>query len=197
MGCGHTGASQGPGLVPNWIHRPVREYANSSGDALQPAGASVSASTQRPPAASTSGYADRTSLRRSGTNKSTYRGKSAARSDGELMGMSVPGMRRDCLAGDASATEGRSERSMPARVSTATAREAAPYPRTRSPDSRAVVSQSRSRTESDSTRRWSLPTMLASRMPACASRASSASTDRSALDGPSASRPAASRTVPP
>ena len=69
---------------------------------------SVSASTQRPPAASTSGNAARTSASRSGTNSSTASGRLAASWAGSATGMSVPGIRRPCLAGEASTTAGSS-----------------------------------------------------------------------------------------
>ena len=76
---------------------------------------SVSTSTQRPPVASTRGNAARTSVSRSARNSSTASGWSALSRCGLTTGMSVPGIRRPCLAGEASATAGNSVRSTPAR----------------------------------------------------------------------------------
>ena len=83
------------------------------------------ASTQRPPAASICGRAARTSAVRSETNSSTTSGRAATSASGEMIGMSVPGIRRPCLSGEASATAVSRLASRPATRSRATARDAA------------------------------------------------------------------------
>ena len=87
---------------------------------------SVAASTHRPPAPSTSGKVARTSASRSGTKSSTASGRLAASWAGSATGMSVPGIRSPCLAGEASITAGRRSRSTCAWHNSATARDAAP-----------------------------------------------------------------------
>ena len=79
----------------------------------------------RPPPASIWGRAARTSAARSETNSSTTSGRAATSASGAMIGMSVPGMRRPCLSGEASATAVSRLASSPATRSRATARDAA------------------------------------------------------------------------
>ena len=65
-----------------------------------------------------------TSGKRSGSVRSTRSGFAASSSSGDTIGMSVPGIRLPCLAGDASATAASNRESIPARVNSATARDA-------------------------------------------------------------------------
>ena len=71
-------------------------------------------------------------------------GRGARNSAGLTIGISVPGIRRPCLVGEASTTAGSSVRSTAARHNRATAREAAPYARTVRPAQRSATSHSRS-----------------------------------------------------
>ena len=82
-----------------------------------------------------------TSGRRSGSVRSTGSGSMARSSFGDTIGMSVPGIRLPCLAGDASATAASNFESTPARLKRATARDAAPYARTFRSASRSASSQ--------------------------------------------------------
>ncbi len=97
-----------------------------SASCCRPHEPSVSASTHRPPAVSTSGKALRTSASRSATKSSTLSGRRAASWAGPTTGTSVPGIRRPCLAGEASTIAGNSVRSTRAWRNRATARDAAP-----------------------------------------------------------------------
>ena len=89
------------------IARP-RLYEIASFGLIRRHGRSDSASTHSAPDASTSGKASRTSASRSGTKRRTASGGYVVIIAGSTIGISVPGMRRPCLAGEVSMIAGRS-----------------------------------------------------------------------------------------
>ena len=103
---------------------PIRGATNARGAGRRSHSHSVNwPSTVHLP--SSSGILARSSGSRSGNVSSTRSGLAARSSSGETMGMSVPGIRRPCLATDASATAASRSALSPARLKSATARDAA------------------------------------------------------------------------